>query len=167
MRVISFLAAMVLASAANAACVNSLERQAPDSRFQFNAATVTDTHTGLMWLRCPVGQLWSGNTCTLDTSQSATFAWGQALQVAMDVSAAGFSDWRLPNKHELSSLVDRSCSGPAANTTAFPGAMLREYWSSTPQRREEGYAWHVNFTTGIMLARENSATFGVLLVRNP
>lgn len=167
MRVFSFIVAMMLATSTNAACVNSLERQAPDSRFQINDATVTDTHSGLMWLRCPVGQKLNGDKCSIDTGQSATFAWGQALQVAMDASVAGFNDWRLPNKHELSSIVDRSCSGPAVNEKAFPGAMVRGYWSSTPQRREEGYAWHVDFTTGIMLPRENSAIFGVLLVRNP
>ena len=95
-----------------------------------------------------------------------TATWGEAIELVNTAITHNFEDWRLPNKSELSSLVDRACTGPAVNETIFPGTLNAGYWSSTPGRREEGYAWHVDFTTGIMLPRETEAKFGVYLVRD-
>ena len=155
-------------SCAFATCLNTLQQEAPTERYTLNAATAIDTHTGLMWLRCPLGQQWSvaQNRCGLDNTQALTATWGQAIERANTTTASGFDDWRLPNKSELSSITDRGCTGPAINETVFPGTLNSGYWSSTPGRREEGYAWHVDFTTGIMLPREIEAEFGVYLVRD-
>ena len=155
-------------SCAFATCLTSLQQQAPTERYTLNNATAIDTHTGLMWLRCPLGQQWGAakNRCEQDTSQPLATTWGEAVTLAASAEAGGFDDWRLPNKSELSSLVDRACTGPAINEAVFPGTLNSGYWSSTPGRREEGYAWHVDFTTGIMLPREIEAEFGVYLVRS-
>lgn len=151
-----------------AACLNNLATDAPNSRFTVQAGTATDSHTGLMWLRCSLGQKWSEslNTCTANFDVANKFTWNDALTITPTYQAQGFDDWRLPNKNELSSIVDRACTGPAVNETIFPGTLNAGYWSSTPGRREEGYAWHVDFTTGIMLPRETEAKFGVYLVRD-
>ena len=45
--------------------------------------------------------------------------WADALAYCENLDHAGFSDWRIPNIHELISLADYGKSNPA---TAFPDA---------------------------------------------
>lgn len=56
--------------------------------------TVTHNKTGLMWMRCALGQNWNGATCT---GSGQTYIWQAALQAAEGSSFAGHGDWRLPN----------------------------------------------------------------------
>src|SRR5665811_1677418 len=67
--------------------------------------TVTDPTTGLIWMRCSMGQIWNGGTCTGATS---TYNWDQANALTGTVPFAGHSDWRVPNIRELQTIVDRS-----------------------------------------------------------
>jgi hypothetical protein len=151
-----------------AVCLNNLASEAPDSRFEVNGATVTDTYTGLIWLRCPLGKLWSEEQafCAANFAVPVTYTWDNALLAANGYQVEGYSDWRLPNKNELSSIVDRSCSGPATNNSVFKGTVNGGYWTSTPWLREGGKAWHLDFITGTLISRETEALFGVYLVRS-
>jgi hypothetical protein len=46
-------------------------------------------------------------------------------------STGGYSDWRLPNPHELMSLFNYETGNPAMNATYFPPASpSAEYWWS-------------------------------------
>ncbi|HEY7773752.1 MAG TPA: DUF1566 domain-containing protein [Marinagarivorans sp.] len=159
---------MALSGPVFAACVNSLILDAPDERFRLQEGTAIDKRTGLMWLRCALGQQWSDtqNTCTANFDFASKYDWNGALAVANGYTAQGYADWRLPNKNELSSIVDRACSGPAINGKVFTGTLNGGYWTSTPWRREAGKAWHVDFTTGTLIGRESDAQFGVYLVRD-
>ena len=151
-----------------AACVNTLERDAPDARYELDGAVATDKHTHLMWLRCPQGQQWQDDTgrCGLHPENNKqTYTWGEALTVAQDAQAAGYDDWRLPNKNELASLVDLGCSGPALNANVFKST-VGNVWSSTPWRREAGKAWQVDFKTGSLLSQDIDHLYMVRLVRD-
>jgi hypothetical protein len=53
--------------------------------------TVTDTRTGLTWMRCALGQTWSGTSC-LGTATPST--WKSANTTTIKFS--GHSEWRLP-----------------------------------------------------------------------
>jgi RNA polymerase sigma factor (sigma-70 family) len=59
--------------------------------------------------------------------------------------------WHLPTRVELSSLVDVSRSGPAIDTTAFPGTSARFFWTSTPWAvtKTPPRAWIINFYEGL------------------
>ena len=151
-----------------AACVNNLVLDTPDDRFRLAGGTAIDKHTGLMWLRCALGQQWSNeqDTCTANFDIAGKYDWNGALAIANGYTAQGHSDWRLPNKNELSSIVDRACTGPAINGEVFTGTLNGGYWTSTPWRREPGKAWHVDFTTGTLIGRESDAQFSVYLVRD-
>lgn len=94
--------------------------------------TVTDTKTGLMWQQ----------------GEAGTMTWTVALTYCENLQLANHSDWRLPNRNELQSLVDYSEYYPAINTVAFPGAMSSYYWSSTSWARFSGCAWFVHFAPG-------------------
>jgi hypothetical protein len=106
--------------------------------------TVTHKKTGLMWMKCPLGQ--SGPDCA--TGSADTYTWEQALETADGHSFAGYSDWRLPNVKELRSIVEQRCYGPAINLSVFPATPGSYFWSSSPNASNSGYAWHVYFDYG-------------------
>ena len=56
--------------------------------------------------------------------------WKEALAYCENLDYAGFDDWRLPNKHELASLVDFSKAGGSV-VSSFPGMTADTYWTST------------------------------------
>ncbi len=117
----------------------------PTSRFTDHGdGTVTDTQTNLMWSKCPLG--WSGATCSTGVLQSLN--WGDALQSAEASTFAGYTDWRMPNIKELSSIAELRCGNPASNLAVFPSTPNSEIWSSSPSAFNESAAWTVQFITG-------------------
>ena len=78
-----------------------------------------------------------------------TYTWEQALTYCENLTLGGHSDWRLPNRNELQSIVDYSRYNPAIDTTYFPGTVASYYWSSTPYANDASYyAWIVYFNVG-------------------
>ena len=68
--------------------------------------TVTDNVTGLMWQQ---------------TVPTGTYTWAQAVAYCPTLTLADHSDWRLPSRIELVSIVDLGVtSGPMINSTYFP-----------------------------------------------
>ena len=108
-----------------------------------NDGTVTHKTTGLMWMRCAMGQTWTGSTCT-GTYQEYTY--DQAMSLTSRF--ARFSDWRLPNIAELQTIVERENRSPAINTTVFLPPPNSTFWSSSPYVGNTDYAWHVSFYVG-------------------
>lgn len=111
--------------------------------FDNGDGTVTDTRTGLNWMRCALGQTWSpeGNTCK---GTAAAYTWDEAT--ALTHSFAGQSDWRLPNIRELTSIVDYNRCGPAIDLDAFPGTPNSYFWSGSAQ--DIYFASSVDFGSG-------------------
>ena len=143
------LAAILLLSASGAAaaqtCRTDMTPTAPDSRFTDHGdGTVSDAATGLLWKRCAEGL--SGAGCASGTVSS--FTWQNALQHAADADFANRTDWRLPNKNELESLVERRCYDPAINATFFPNTPSSWVWSASPYAAFPHYAWGVYFDGG-------------------
>ena len=97
--------------------------------------TVTDTETGLMWQQ---------NT-------ASPMDWRNALVYAEELELAGHSDWRLPDRNELQSLVDYSRNNLAIDPEAFPGTRSSNYWSSTTHASNNEIAWYVHFYDGLVL----------------
>jgi hypothetical protein len=110
----------------------------PTARFTDNGdGTVTDTQSRLMWLRCALGQTWSGKSCV---GEPAALSWQQALERTATVNSGGqyfFSDWRLPQLPELASIAERQCRNPRINLSLFPGTPPAAYWSSTARPSNE------------------------------
>jgi hypothetical protein len=73
--------------------------------------------------------------------------WKEAGDACTACRCAGFSDWRLPTRFELETLLDLSRSDPAADPDL--GLKSAYYWSSTPLASSPGdYAWGVHFYLG-------------------
>lgn len=134
----------------------------PSADFTDNGdGTVTHHTTGLIWQRCSLGQSWDGVNCT---GEATNFTWKQALAAGAQNTLAGFSDWRLPNKNELTSIVEYRCWNPAVNNQQFPHTPSGWYWSSSPYAHYSGYAWGVDFSYGNVYGYKVSS-YPVRLVR--
>jgi len=105
--------------------------------------TVTDMAMGLMWQKCTYGQVWSGVDCI---GNPVTKTWQGALEAAESLTWANHSDWRLPNRNELQSLVNYSRVHPASYSlfTSMPS----NYWSSTTFAHHPGTTWTASFNYG-------------------
>ena len=171
----------VSAASAQVTCTNensAVTETTPAADFTDNGdGTVTDTRTGLVWMRCSLGQTWNAGTRTCDGTAS-TYTWQAALQSAIDVNSgasnddgdgaagyAGATDWRLPNRNELTSIVERRCWEPAINVALFPNTPSSWFWSSSPYAGSSGDAWYVHFYDGYVNAGSKSSTRQVRLVR--
>ena len=136
----------------------------PTSDFVVNAnGTVLHTPTGLIWKQCNEGK--SGAACA--TGAAAYMTWANALTTARASTFAGYTDWRLPNKQELESLVDDTCYAPAINDTVFSGTVAGQTWTSTSFAAGPAYAWYVGFGGGgsSYFGIGVNATYAVRLVR--
>ena len=107
----------------------------PESRFVDNGdGTVTDRATGLMWQQM---------------TAPGKYKWEGALLYCEGLELAEYTDWRLPNRNELQSLVDYDYSYPAIDSTFFPDTVMSDdYWSSTIYANNTVNAWSVIFSSG-------------------
>jgi hypothetical protein len=158
------------------------ERQAgvtlPTPRFVDNLdGTVTDTLTGLIWLRnanCFGFRTWYQAVEDVNALSSGSCGLG-------DGSSAGA--WRLPNVKELQSLIhfgfvnpsvsdgfggDRATVGPVCSDIGdpFPGLEPAGYWSSTTTAGSAEVALRVRLNTGAITPIAKDTTDLVWAVRD-
>ncbi|MDY0164674.1 DUF1566 domain-containing protein [Desulfobotulus sp.] len=139
----------------------------PTTDFDIHAdGTVTHKPTGLMWMRCSLGQTWDGSTCT---GSASTHTWQGALQAAEDLNAgggfAGHRDWRLPGIKELKSIVEERCYEPAIHGSVFPGMSSSWFWSSSPGAYATDDAWSLSFNYGYVYDHYKNYNYQARLVR--
>ncbi len=135
--------------------------------------TVTDNLTGLMWEKL------SDDGTIHDKDNTYTWADAFASKVATLNSSvfAGFSDWRVPNRKELDTLVNLEAVNPstfsAFNTSCSAACTVLTcsctrsdyHWSSTTVEALPYDAWVVNFFLGETFNNFKSTTYFVRAVR--
>jgi hypothetical protein len=107
----------------------------PTPRFADNGnGTITDLLTGLMWQKTPPTYIRT---------------WADALANANNLTLAGYSDWRMPNRKELRSLIGYSQPNSASwlINEGFTAASYY-YWSATPYPVGAQHAWIVFMSQG-------------------
>lgn len=114
--------------------------------------TVTDNHTGLVWD--------AGHDDLLLT-------WKDAQEFARslnDQNYCGRSDWRLPGREELRSIVRYDDRQPAIDTTLFPGVKNVLYWTGVTDKSDYENAWGLYFGYGCAYAAPKEKRAHVRLV---
>jgi hypothetical protein len=126
----------------------------PNPRFTDNGdGTVNDHLTGLMW--------------TKNADQAKGKAdWEEALAQSTTCAVGGYSDWRLPNRKELESLVDLGRVGPVLPADhPFKNVKSTYYWSSTTMANNDDIAWILHFYSGMMTSDDKGGSHYVWYVR--
>ncbi len=97
--------------------------------------TVSDNNTWLMWQQQDDGGFRT---------------WDGANSYCENLNLGGYTDWRLPAKEELESIVNYGQYNPAIDSTVFPNTKSYNYWSSTAYpSRNASAAFYVHFGSGI------------------
>jgi len=150
----------------------------PTDRFILDNAdseVVADQLTGLMWMRCELGYDWDSfeRACLLNQTKQQRYNFIEALSavdVANNAVVSGYSDWRMPNIKELSSIIEYKCSSPAMNVEIFSGTQSTSVvWTNTPIDDYFGgvQAWGIQFANGSSSLVNVEDEIHVRLVRNP
>lgn len=165
----ALLAVLAAGIEARAACTAAnpnanVAEATPTATFTDNGdGTVTHSLTGLMWKQCAEGL--SGASC--GTGSATTMTWAQALTAAKTATTAGHSDWRLPNKKELESIVETCGYSPAINQTLFPSTPTTNYfWSGSSYGSDTTRAWNIGFDYGAISPSGKANNNYVRLVRS-
>lgn len=165
-----FLPLVIYTSSVVALCNSAITHTTPYSDFTINSnGTVTHNKTKLMWKTCPEGQTMHSNAHVC-VGGAATYTWTEALQIPESLNISGgfasYTDWRLPNIKELSSIIEWACS--STNYDVFPGvAGSRFHWSSTPNAQNPDKVWIVYLhTASIRNSAPRDISIQVRLVRD-
>ena len=146
-------------------CDKSKPAATPTSQFKPAAdGIITDTKTGNVWLRCPVGMKWDGSSCG---GNSLKYTWREAVVEIEELNSkktAGRSDWRLPTVEELVSIAEPRCFKPAINLEVFPFSPESGFWTETPVEGVQPRAWVVHFLNGKQYIANKNQTWRVRLI---
>ena len=107
---------------------------------------VTDIVTGLIWQKSFV------------TDRT----WQQALSYCEALDYAGQTDWRLPNKNELASLINNEVLPP---TSDFPDMPSDGFWSSSSHDYNPNFPWLTFFGNGSVSTYNKELTATARCVR--
>ncbi len=77
-------------------------------------------------------------------SSTSTLSWDSELTHCENSTYAGYSDWRLPNKNELASLINYE-------TSYSPDMQTGDFWSSSTYVYDTSFAWVVQFDLGLSI----------------
>jgi hypothetical protein len=122
----------------------------PRPRFRVDSGLVRDRLTGLIWL--------------LDANRPGfPLSWTEALEYTASLAnqgLAGCSDWRLPNRNELHSLISFQDKNPALpDGHPFENVFLGWYWTSTSAAINPDFAWYVHMEGGRMFYGHKNSSY--------
>ena len=109
----------------------------PGTRFTVSGECVTDNLTGLMWGKTP---------------DASPHEWYDALAYANNLELCGYTDWRLPNRKELRSLMNYGALNPISwlkdqgfSEVGGDYYLAYYYWTSTTYAFNtlEPIAWYI------------------------
>ena len=80
-------------------------------------------------------------------SECDTYSYIQALNHP-DFEFGGYSDWRLPTRRELCSLINWGQYDPVLDTGWFPNTVSETYWASTTAASDTNFIWMLLSTAG-------------------
>ena len=111
---------------------------------------VTDSTTELQWQDDTLGNVMN---------------WTAAIEHCEELELGDHSDWRLPNKNELTSIVDDTQYNPSIYSI-FENVASSYYWSSTTYASHSGTAWCAYFGSGYQNGHGKTDSHYVRCVRS-
>ncbi len=130
-------------------CVRGSDRSST-SLIDNGNQTISDRYTGLMW----------------DQRETSTMTWTTALSTCENQMHLGRTDWRLPNRNELESIMDVTKGAyPLIDTTFFPSAVSGYYWTSTTYSPDTEDAWIIGFGYPGVSSNPKTNSFNIRCVR--
>ena len=135
----------------------------PVPRFTNNGnGTVTDNLTGLVWMQN--ANCWERQTWTNALAKVAGLNAGS--QSCTGYTTGTHTNWHLPTKRELMSLIDSGRSYPALPSGhPFSGVQTNNYWSSTTNANNTSNAWYVDLNNGYVNGYDKTISSYVWPVR--
>ncbi|MBN1766883.1 MAG: DUF1566 domain-containing protein [Prolixibacteraceae bacterium] len=120
-----------------------------------------DVNTGLMWeiksdkneAINPVNEIYNLNEAYEFIDKLNKYSYG------------GFSDWRMPNREELRSIVLYNDEIPAIDTQFFPDTQTDFYWSNNNYAPNKNMQWGIYFGYGCSICYSNHKFYPVRAVR--
>lgn len=85
-----------------------------------------------------------GGECTGSSCDTRSY-----VRAVNQEGLCGYSDWRMPTRAELRSIVDYQATFPAIPIDAFPNTVATSFWSAEPNRTYPNFAWHTDFKFGL------------------
>jgi hypothetical protein len=113
--------------------------------------TVTDDVTGLMWQKA---------------APEDSYSLAQATAYCETLTLGGHSDWRIPTRIELVSLLDLGPTLPCIDTAHFPGTLPAPYWTSSVPAGAPSSRFSVDFASGATGGLGAGSSVPVRCVRN-
>lgn len=135
----------------------------PTPRFVDNGDhTIIDKSTGLQWTK-------NANPAAGDNTYGGYMSWQQALDYIKTLNSQnylGHNDWRLPNRNELTSLLNAELSDQSVwlSTKGFSNVQ-QYYWSSSSGTNYKNYAWLVYMYSGSVNIDKKTYSYYVWPVR--
>ena len=131
----------------------------PAPRFSVDSTgdCMTDNLTGLMWQRNP----------------AASGTWQEALDYSNNLDACGFTDWRLPNRKELRSLINYATNSMAwlldqgfGNLNLVGGGLYAgDHWTSSSVAANPTDAWMMILINGVLFPEVKTESNAIWAVR--
>ena len=119
-----------------------------------SGGVATDSTTNLQWQ-----DDYNDNSGNI---KSAT--WTDAIAYCDNLELGGKTDWRLPNKNELISIVDYTKTSEVF-LDGFTKVSSGHFWSSTTYADNDDTAWNVNFGYGYANTNNKTTDYSVRCVR--
>jgi hypothetical protein len=101
----------------------------PPSYTTNSNGTTTDNNTKLIWQK---------------EDDSTVRTWDEANSYCDSLNLGGYTDWRLPTKRELFSIVDFGRYNPSINTSVFTNTKTDRYWTSSVDSSSNN-PWYIYF----------------------
>lgn len=111
---------------------------------------IVDLRFGVEWLRCTVGKVWDGETCSGEAVRLSHDQIEQAIAQANEQLGEG---WRLPTLDELEAMVCDTCGRPMIDQEVFPATEAEPYWTGQQNGFSSRYFYSVNFFNGWVFGR--------------
>ncbi len=136
----------------------------PDQYTDNDNGTLSHSYSKMTWMRCSLGQEWSGMTCT---GNATGYTWPAAQEAASKLNQqgyGGYNDWRLPHIPELAMITERQCANPRTNIELFPNTPASFFWTAT-EPADAGFAYALSFGPEGATFKKRKDELNVRLVR--